>query len=70
MQLVAGCYDYKVTRNCNFSVLSDQNCQEICHYNHYDKFTQILTEIGVLIYIQGHSHVMWLDTYAPLQDCP
>ena len=29
MQLVLGRYDYKVTRNSNFSVQNGQNCQEM-----------------------------------------
>ena len=53
MQLVqvSGRYNYKVTRNCNYSVQNGQRCQEIYKCNnfktHYDKFTQIFTEIGV-----------------------
>ena len=35
MQLVLGRYDYKVTRNSNFSVQNKQSCQEILNCSNF-----------------------------------
>ena len=38
MQLVLGRYDYKVTRNSNFSVQNEQSCQEIPNCSNFKLF--------------------------------
>ena len=57
MQLVSDRYDYKVTRNCNFSVQNGQSCQEICNCNNFHLITINVHKFELkwcISYIYGH----------------